>query len=171
MSMIVSRRRTTLLALSVFGIAAIGSPAIVQAAANPAFKTVLTALKKTHVPVLLPSYLPVARPHTEIIAVSRNVYEIDVAYVPNCHEATACHIGYVRGELPARYTSRLTGQKIALSHNLTGYFVKYGCGASCGDSTLAWNEKGYRYTFGLHAGALGPLKIMVNSAINNGPST
>jgi hypothetical protein len=110
-----------------------------------------------------------ARIYAGIIVSSRSAYEIDIAYVPNCHESTACHDGFVRGEAPPKTTTKLAGQKIALGHNLIGYFVDYKCGASCGDSTMAWNETGYRYTFGLHAGSLKQLKRMANSAINNGP--
>jgi hypothetical protein len=140
------------------------------AAPNPVFKPIMSALKKTHVPVLLPSYVPSsARIYAGIIVSSRSAYEIDIAYIPNCHESTACHDGFVRGEAPSKTTTKLAGQKIALGHNLIGYFVDYKCGASCGDSTMAWNETGYRYTFGLHAGSLKQLKRMANSAINNGP--
>jgi hypothetical protein len=59
------------------------------------------------------------------------------------------------------------GIALNLAKNISGYYKDFECGASCGDSTITWEENGYRYTAGIKGGSLTDVTKMANSAINN----
>jgi hypothetical protein len=143
-------------------------PASRQDTTNPVFAHALKALKRAGVPLLLPTYLPQRRVYVWVETAVPGHYALTVDYTPDCRGADACTIGDLDGVRHA--TGKLDGRRIRLAHGITGYFVPFSCGASCGDSTLSFDWKGYRYTFGLHAGAKPPLLKMANSALQAGPA-
>jgi len=141
-----------------------------QPAPNPIFKYLLPVLRRSDVPLILPRWLPPLSPmYASLGILKRGHYGVDLGYVPDCGGATACRIGSVEGERITRVTAPLVGRAVPLARYITGHFVRYACGASCRDSTMAWNERGYRYTFGIKAGTLGQLRRMANSAIIDSP--
>jgi hypothetical protein len=141
-----------------------------QPAPNPIFKGLLPVLRRSNVPLILPRWLPPLSPmYASLGMLKRGHYSVDLGYVPDCGGATACRIGSVEGERITRATAPLLGRAVLLARYITGHFVKYACRASCRDSTMAWNERGYRYTFGIKAGSLGQLRRIANSAITDSP--
>jgi hypothetical protein len=61
----------------------------------------------------------------------------------------------------------LKGQQVKLANGIRGYFIDAKCGASCSNSDLSWEQKGYRYTVGIKAGSKRDLVKIANSAILN----
>jgi len=138
-----------------------------QPAPNPVFKPLLSKLKRSHVPLVLPSWvLPVSPMYATIEILKPGHYYVALGYTRDCHEATACNIGAAEGQRITRSTPAFHGKATPLARHIAGHFVKYTCGASCDDSTLSWNEKGYRYLVAIKAGSLKQLTRMANSAIN-----
>jgi hypothetical protein len=141
-------------------------------AAGALFDRLLPRLRATGVPVLLPTGLHGV--YADLAQALPGYYEVSLAYTPHCG-ANACAYGAVvgqRGAHPPRGadgTLTLTGAKVALARDYTGYFVPFGCGASCGDSTLTWAEGAYRYQIALHAGAKRDAVRLANTAIMAGP--
>lgn len=137
------------------------------------FKTVLPQLQKnTKVPPILPTYLA-SEEETEPLyatmeSIASNRYEIELAFAPECHTASACHYGTLIGKVSKKLPP-LKGQRVKLSKGLTGYFVDAKCGANCSDSTLTWEQQGHRYTVGIKAGRKEELIKVANSAILNSP--
>src|SRR5205823_5800857 len=103
-----------------------------------------------------------------IATVKPNSYYIGLDFSPDCNGANACHYGSLAGELAASLDP-ISGQKVSLSGGLTGYFTDAGCGASCSESTLSWEQGGVRYTVGVKAAKVETLVKIANSAITNGP--
>ncbi|MBV9280061.1 MAG: hypothetical protein JOZ41_08275 [Chloroflexi bacterium] len=124
----------------------------------------MKALKRTHVPLLLPGWLPPGPAYASIESVTPNRYSINLGLVPGCG-GDACSLGSVEGETIARSTPPLRGRPIVLPRHITGYFMPFRCGASCGESTIGWTLRGYRYTFGIKGGSLKQLKRMATSAL------
>lgn len=123
-------------------------PAADRAFAQALFSPIAGALSKSAVPVLLPGALPAADLKgllAEVAAAGAQGYTVDLDYARDCHEATACYAGQIRG---ARSDgSKLKGEPVALSNGATGYFVLGPCAASCSDSTLTFDSAGNRYVF------------------------
>lgn len=146
------------------------------AAAAPAksrdiFEAVLPQLrKKTKIPLRLPTYLATDAETEPLYAtletITSNRYEIYIDFDPNCHGGAACHHGTVTGEVIKKLPP-LKGKRVKLSKNVKGYFVDAECGANCSDSTLTWEQNGYRYSVGIKAGSMKELVKMANSAIAN----
>jgi hypothetical protein len=168
----IKTRFTTILGLSLL----LNHPlAIAESSDNQdLFKTVLLQLqKKTKVTPILPTYLA-SEGETEPLyatleSITKNRYDIELAFVPECHTATACHYGTLIGKVNKKLPP-LKGQRVKLSKGLTGYFVDAKCGANCSDSTLTWVQKGHRYTVGIKAGRKTDLIKVANSAILNYPT-
>jgi len=96
---------------------------------------------------------------------SPSAYEIQLAFTQDCSGGNACHYGIVSGRNLRLGDRQPKGKPVPLTNGLVGYFVDATCGAVCSDSTLTWNEDGYRYTVGLKAESLESLKKVAVSAI------
>jgi hypothetical protein len=137
---------------------------------HPIFKPIIPNLqKKTKVPILLPSYIPESEATNPLYAqlgtMTAGKYSILLAFDPQCNEATACRLGSVSGEVITSKNKAIKGKIITLSRQRKGYFVDATCGANCSDSTLDWQEKGYRYRVAIKAGDLKTLHKMANSTV------
>lgn len=138
----------------------------------PLFEVILDDLKKrTSLPIVLPTTFDDIPPGVLFAYTDRatlNSYIIGIDYEPACKGANACRYGSLTGRLAASLTP-ISGQKVSLTGGITGYFTDASCGASCGDSTLSWEQGGVRYTVGVKAAKLDTLVKIANSAITNGP--
>ena len=57
------------------------------------------------------------------------------------------------------------GKAVKLAKGITGHFIDAECGANCSDSTLSWQQGGFRYMVGIKAANLEILRKVANSAI------
>lgn len=135
------------------------------------FDSILPQLQKTKVPLRLPTYLAIEEETTPLYAivekVTSNRYTIQLAFDPDCEGGGACSFGSLTGENAKRKIPVLKGNQVNLSEDITGYFKDAKCGSSCSDSTLTWEQEGFRYTVGLKAGKKETLIKIANSAIEN----
>lgn len=134
------------------------------------FKRVSPLLRqKTRVPLRLPTYLATegeTYPLSAIIEVAATGrYELQLAFTPDCSGGTACRYGVVSGQAVGRNAGRMRGRTVKLARGIVGYFIDAECAANCSDSTLSWQEGGYRYTVGIKAASVGVLRKVANSAI------
>ena len=139
-------------------------------AVNSIFKPVLPILqKKTRVPLRLPTYLATEGEeyplHAIVEVATPTHYELQLAFTPDCTGGTACRYGTISGQAIRPSAKRLRGKTVKLAQGITGYFVDATCGANCSDSTLSWNQDGYRYTVGIKAEKMGTLIKVADSAI------
>lgn len=140
----------------------------VVAAPNPTFASIIQKLSsKTQVPLLLPGFIPESegsQVYATVSGVKRSQYEINLAFTEDCNDATACRLGMMAGKVKPAGTPE--GTSVVLAGSRKGYFVDATCGASCSDSTLTWDQSGYRYTVGIKAGKLDSLIKMANSMVS-----
>lgn len=134
------------------------------------FAPILPSLRgKTKVPLKFPRYLAMENETNALFAIieltSPSAYEIQLAFTQDCSGGNACHYGIVSGRNLRLGDRQPKGKPVPLTNGLVGYFVDATCGAVCSDSTLTWNEDGYRYTVGLKAESLESLKKVAVSAI------
>lgn len=129
-------------------------------------------LRKTRVPLKLPTYLatgPEATPLHAIVEVATPArYELLLAFSPDCSGASVCRYGMVSGQVMRSKSARPQGKAMKLARGITGYFVDFDCDLSCSDSTLSWMQGGYRYTVGIKAAEAEQLVKVANSAISGG---
>jgi hypothetical protein len=127
--------------------------------------------QKTRVPLKLPSYLATEAEtnplHVIVMTVAPGRYELQLAFTQNCTGGTSCRYGMISGQTVRRGMKRPRGKPVRLLHGITGYFIDAKCGANCSDSTLTWQQAGYRYVVGIKAANLRTLRKVANSAINN----
>jgi hypothetical protein len=127
-----------------------------------------TLQTKTKVPIRLPTYLATENESHPIYAIiesaSARSYEIQLAFTQDCSRGNVCHFGIVSGRDIGVNEDQPKGETVSLANGLTGYFVDATCGAVCSDSTLTWDEGGFRYTVGLKAEKLHTLKKVAESA-------
>lgn len=140
---------------------------------HPAFQPILANLKKqTQVPVLLPSnlseYDASAKYYANIISASASAYKVEIAYTPDCHEATACSMGSVSAETLGANSPPFKGDAVSLSNGVTGFYIAGHCGSSCADSIMSWKDGKYRYTIAAKGAGLDLMTKLSNSAITNG---
>src|ERR1700730_17762937 len=75
-------------------------------------------------------------------------YDIQLAYAPNCFDATACFLAEFWGN-PGKI---LLKHGVALAHGITGAYAGLCCGASCAPASIQWKESGVLYTIQWRAG-------------------
>ena len=118
------------------------------------FAPVVKQLSKSAVPVLLPGGTwsdPSAPPLIAIVhRANAKGYDVELAYTADCNYADACTSGEISG---TRIDGRvLTGTALHLPIGATGFFIQGGCGASCAESTITFDLRGYRYVFASKGG-------------------
>ena len=127
--------------------------------------------KRTSVPLRLPTHIAAEPGEDQLYAVIESVsataYDVEIAFDPECHTSSACHYGEVSGKTIKKGARHARGTAMKLAGGLTGYFVDAGCGASCSDSTLTWDEGSYRYMVTGKAESAKVLVKIANSAIGN----
>src|ERR1019366_6354726 len=129
--------------------AAVLAPAVLAASRPLNLPRVLAvqiaSAKRGPVSVLLPSTLnadsSVPRVYGSGGATARG-YDIQLAYAPNCYDATACFLAEFWGN-PGKIYLRT---RVALALGITGAYRGISCGASCGPATIQWKESGVLYT-------------------------
>ena len=137
------------------------------------FERALQVLRqKTRVPLKLPTYLAAEEETYPLNAIiefaAPKRYELQLAFTPDCTGGNACRYGLVSGQAVGRKAKRMRGKAVKLARGITGYFIDAECGANCSDSTLSWQEGGYRYTVGIKAANVETLRKVANSAIESG---
>lgn len=125
--------------------------------------------QKTHVPLRLPTYLALEEETHSLTAIielaTPTRYRLQLAFTPDCTGGNACRYGMVSGQAVGRKAKRMRGKAVKLAKGITGYFIDAECGANCSDSTLSWQQGGYRYMVGIKAASLEILRKVANSAI------
>ncbi len=140
----------------------------------PVFEPLVSDLKsKTKVPIYLPSFLgEVSKNYTiyaQTVDAARDSYELSMGLTPDCN-GNACYFGEIKGALINSGTVRNDGAAVGLANGITGYFLLYSCGASCGESTLSWwSQNKYQYILAIKAGDQTDMVKIANSMITNGP--
>jgi hypothetical protein len=120
------------------------------------------------VAVLIPSSI-----HTDVVAsrlygsggTTAKGYDIQLAYAPSCHDATACFFAEFQGGPQIL----LPGTRVALAHRISGRFTPIHCGASCGPAAVQWREGGVLYGVQYVLGGKTAMIALANSAIDAGP--
>lgn len=140
------------------------------------FRPVLSLLRSnTHVPLRLPTYLATEHEEYPLHAVVEEAnparFVLLLAFSPNCNGANVCRYGIVSGRAVGAKAKRPTGREVRLARGIAGYFVDATCEAYCSDSTLTWDQGGYRYTVGIKAAKAEKLMKVANSAIRRGAVT
>jgi hypothetical protein len=136
----------------------------VARALSPVFAPIIKSLRsQTKVPLWLPAILPENDfpIYARLGEVTSKSFEIILEYDPDCRGATACQYGMLYAKLPGRDTP--PGVKVRLANGLAAHFLLATCGASCGDSVLTWDIKGYRYSEELKAGPEAEMIAEANS--------
>jgi hypothetical protein len=162
-------RRAALIAL----LAACGVAVPALAASRPVNLIRLLApqiakAKTGRVAVVLPSTLAADAPASKLYAAGGRTargYDIQLAYAPNCSDATACFLAEFWGN-PGRIDLKTA---VALAHGITGAYHGISCGASCAPATIQWKEAGVLYTIQWRAGTKASMIALANSAITAGP--
>jgi hypothetical protein len=134
------------------------------------FERILPALKTTtKVPLRLPSYLATDEYTPALYAILESAtpseYQIQLAFKETCTAGNVCHYGRLSGRATQSSDDQPKGRREQLAKGITGYFVDATCDAACSDSTLTWNEGGYRYVVGLKGERAEALIKVANSAI------
>lgn len=153
--------------------AAVLAPAVLAASRPVNLPRVLAvqiaSAKRGPVSVLLPSTLNadsgVPRVYGSGGATARG-YDIQLAYAPNCYDATACFLAEFWGN-PGKL--RALKSRVALARGIAGTYAGISCGASCGPATIEWKESGVLYTIQYRAGTKTNMIALANSAIKAGP--
>jgi hypothetical protein len=157
--------------------ATIAGASTAQAAAgtapNAAFTHLLPAVRATHVPARLPSFLP-TRLYATMLQSRKGYYEIEIGYTKGCI-GNACEFGAAYGQLQPSHAMEDegvydAGQAVTLARGKHGVFHAFACGASCGESTVTWLDGKYRYAIGVKAGAKALTLRLANSAIMSTPA-
>jgi|SRR5579872_4620748 len=148
------------LASSAFGLASGLKPI------NP-FDRVLPLLRRTTlVPILLPAHVPrrwLPGPVYAVIMYDKaSSYSIQISGLKDCR-ADACDLGSVSGALLFKASPRLSGKPVRLRNGTIAFFHPFTCGAPCGESWIAWDIGGARYTVGIKAGDLQETLELANS--------
>jgi hypothetical protein len=109
------------------------------------FKALLAKIERSSpVPVILPASLPILDKLRVYASGGGNAtsWELDLAFAPNCENATACFLASFQGEraasLPGRANARLADGDPAL-------FKQSSCGASCAPASLWFVHHGALY--------------------------
>jgi len=128
-----------------------------------------TLMKKTRVPLRLPTFVPDGDDEAPIFAslesASAESYQVELAWKENCGGGDACHYGTVRGSAGPLIEEGRHRSAVILARGIKGYFVGFKCGAHCDDSSVGWTERGYHYAISVKAGKVKELIQMANSAI------
>lgn len=142
-----------------------------QATVNALFRPLLAHLHGLLIPVLLPTLVP--HQHDAGVHLYAAVddktqwgYLVDIGYTPQCGGAGACRFGSVTGgaeiDSPTIFDYP-RAQHVHLQNGAQALFFPYTCGASCGDSVLAFQVEGFVYTVTIKAGSLRDVLTMANS--------
>jgi hypothetical protein len=128
------------------------------------FRSVAPALKKTGVPLLLPRLASLRRYYPYVIGSGKGHYDVLLGFAPKC-DGDACDYGELIAQRTRTGARKPDGSAVSLPHGRRGYYVKFGCGASCGPSTLTVDVNGYRYVYGIKAGKKADVVKMAASAL------
>ena len=77
-------------------------------------------------------------------------YTLNLGLAPNC-TGNACYFGDIFIS-PNPIGTPEVGTTLQLTSGVTAYFIDFKCGASCGASTLNWQEGAYYYQVALKGG-------------------
>lgn len=148
-------RRVPLAALAA-GVLALALPGLGSAAIKvdvPAAleRQITLTAPRTGVPIRLPNRIDAEREvFPQIITAVKRRWTMDLAYAPNCRQATACFFASFSG----RVGKIQAGQRVALAKGKVGRFAPRRCGASCTPPRIEWRQGGFVY--GISANALSP---------------
>lgn len=129
-------------------------------AITPATKVTMTKVFKTVLPKVQDrAGVPIRIPRTIFLSSSSklyatghgdtNSYSLELAFAPNCGNATAC---FAADFLAVRGGPLLSGQTVALTKGISGRFRPTSCGASCAPPSIVWRQNGVVYTLQVPGG-------------------
>ncbi len=87
-------------------------------------------------------------------------YTLNLGLAPNC-TGNACYFGDIFIS-PNPIGTREAGTTLQLTGGVTAYFIDFKCGASCGASTLNWQEGTYYHQVALKGGKQQELVMIAN---------
>lgn len=126
----------------------------------------------TKLPLRLPNWVPYDDDkdnpvYATVVTATANGYQIELAWVPDCQGAGACHMGYITGGSVSPLED--SGKKIPVTLNggIQGYFIDASCGANCDDSAVYWTEGNNHYSISMKAEKMDTLVKMANSALGS----
>lgn len=143
-----------------------------QQAIVPVQKILSQIRGRTRVPIFLPSRVPFSGPVYFPTEANANGYTVSFDTVQNC-TANACIIGSLSAQRGGQFQTPTgcSGEKfkrIQLPRRMRGIFIaNVGCGASA-YSLIEWQYQGVLYDVGIKGGDEVVLRIIANSAIENG---
>ena len=138
-------------------------------------KIVPVLLRKTTVPLRIPTYLPGLEEgdfHAIVNAADETGYVIVFGATPDCEGQNFCSYGAMIGtirplkDLDFYDVSRAKSLRVALHHGIRGDFYDAICAAYCSDSLMVWTEGKYHYIIGLKAERKLNVIRAANSAID-----
>ena len=158
-----------LLVVSAVGLA-LAAPGLAAGGAVNLLKELAPQIAKARtgkVAVLLPASIrnDVAHRLYGSATVSANGYDIQLAYAPGCHDATACFFADFQAG-PGKLTFRT---RVSLAHGIRGAYADISCGASCAPASIEWREGGVLYRVQYVLGGKAAMIALANSAIDAGP--
>ena len=99
-------------------------------------------------------------------------YELTIAAIPDCGNATVCFLANFQGERGGKPAFRRT---VRLARGIIGYWKPTTCGASCSPPMIQWKQRGVLYSIQAKLGVAGnrrerrALRRAANSAIRSRP--
>lgn len=156
---------------------------------SPIFESVLDPLRRTGVPLRLPSQIPLKSPiHAVLWSASKQGYQVALATSSNCR-SNYCRNGLISAEKLLPNTPSVKSeyaflndpafrpierspdpfQVLSLASGIQGFFVPWVLSASYSDAKVIWEQSSYRYMVSLKKGDRQTLIDMANSAINSSP--
>jgi hypothetical protein len=126
--------------------------------------------EKTKVPLRLPAWVPYDNDQSNplfarVQTVSADKYQVEIGWDPECHGATACHLGYINGSAALLPENKGPKVPVTLNGGVKSYFIDAGCAASCGDSAIYWTQGNYHYSITMKAETKETLTKVANSAM------
>ncbi|MFZ0732966.1 MAG: hypothetical protein WAM79_11625 [Candidatus Sulfotelmatobacter sp.] len=126
----------------------------------------------------MPKFIPGFKSRDIVYPIVESVdfggYSLILAATPDCAGQHVCSYGNVirtRSEIKqASLESLQTATVVRLRSGVKAYFHAFKCGASCGESSIAWTEGAYSYAITLKAASKSDLIAAANSATERSKS-
>jgi hypothetical protein len=142
-----------------------------------------------NVPITADGHFQRVVPHITVATPTH--YEISLDATADCQGDDRCSFGWLSGEQVFQDTPNVASvyayelepdfqpvarspeamSEVALTGDITGFFIPFICGANCDTSKIFWEQSGIRYGVGIRYGSQATLIAFANSVIQNERTT
>jgi hypothetical protein len=129
--------------------------------------------RETNLPIYLPRNINDYKTlYPWLVYAEKDMYEISFDLDKDCLGADACNFATILVDrnkplLSSDEEVSFPEEKVLLGNNVIGHFLDFNCGASCGSSSLWWQQDDYYVTVELHAGSKEETINFANFLIKN----